>query len=146
METINETKYSYKVYPLQGEDGSVQWTAECIEIKGLVGGGDSPEEAIKELEENMPFHLAAMEENGIKIPSGYAEPEYSGNLSVRLGKRLHKEISEYADKNDTSINETVCQAVRAYISEENAKDKQNFYFENLFKYSPTITMSTGMGY
>ena len=40
------------VYARRAEDGSIYWTAKYIGIDGVVGGGDTPEEAVADLKEN----------------------------------------------------------------------------------------------
>ena len=59
------------VFPLEGEDGSIQWGARFIEIKGCSGGGHSPYEAIRELFVNYKIHLRALKENGMLQPVEY---------------------------------------------------------------------------
>lgn len=45
------------VYPIFMENGKTEWAAEYPNLPYLVGGGDTPEEAVKEAEENKKVYI-----------------------------------------------------------------------------------------
>lgn len=45
------------VYPIFLKNGKTEWAAEYPSLPYLVGGGDSPEEAVKEAEENKKVYI-----------------------------------------------------------------------------------------
>lgn len=49
------------VYPIFMENGKTEWAAEYPSLPYLVGGGDSPEEAVKEAEENKKVYIEECE-------------------------------------------------------------------------------------
>lgn len=49
------------VYPIFLENGKTEWVAEYPSLPYLVGGGDSPEEAVKEAEENKKVYIEECE-------------------------------------------------------------------------------------
>lgn len=49
------------VYPIFLENGKTEWAAEYPSLPYLVGGGDSPEEAVKEAEENKKVYIEECE-------------------------------------------------------------------------------------
>ena len=49
------------VYPIFMENGKTEWAAEYPRLPYLVGGGDSPEEAVKEAEENKKVYIEECE-------------------------------------------------------------------------------------
>lgn len=53
-------RYPVRIYQIETE-GDPEWVAECDGIQGCVGGGDTIEEAYRELEENLEFHLECLE-------------------------------------------------------------------------------------
>ena len=60
------------VYPIFLENGKTEWAAEYPSLPYLVGGGDSPEEAVKEAEENKKVYIDECEidkvqNDGIKV-------------------------------------------------------------------------------
>lgn len=42
---------------------------------------------------------------------------YSGSLNVRLGPDLHRAAAEYASENEMNLNEAICKAVGALVSD-----------------------------
>jgi predicted HicB family RNase H-like nuclease len=80
------------------------------------------EEAIKDAKINLEVHLGFLKEDGFPIPV----PEdidyfkkYSGKISLRLGKKLHKEVACFADKDGVSINSLILMALSCYVGLEN---------------------------
>ena len=49
------------VYPIFLKNGKTEWVAEYTSLPYLVGGGDSPEEAVKEAEENKKVYIEECE-------------------------------------------------------------------------------------
>lgn len=49
------------VYPIFLKNGKTEWVAEYPSLPYLVGGGDSPEEAVKEAEENKKVYIEECE-------------------------------------------------------------------------------------
>lgn len=49
------------VYPIFLKNGKTEWVAEYPNLPYLVGGGDSPEEAVKEAEENKKVYIEECE-------------------------------------------------------------------------------------
>ena len=41
-----------RIEPRKAEDGQTYWSASAVGVSGVVGGGDTPEEALAELQEN----------------------------------------------------------------------------------------------
>ena len=54
--------YEVRVYPKKAEDGSTYWTAMYPSVPGCIGGGDTPEEAIIEAQENLEVSLEYLED------------------------------------------------------------------------------------
>lgn len=60
--------YNVNVYPIRCEDGTIQWGAKFLEVESVVGGGDTPEEAMKSAYENLEAYLEFLKEEGKFIP------------------------------------------------------------------------------
>ena len=60
-------KYPFSVYQAKVEN-HVFWVAESPALNGCVGQGETPDEAIKELELNEASWLETAKEFGISIP------------------------------------------------------------------------------
>lgn len=105
-------EYPIKVYQVETTEG-FEWVAEFIDVPGCVGGGNTKIEAITEAEENLQFHLEGLRELGLPIPSAsnVAEEKYSGKLSLRIGKELHRKITYAAENDDVSINQFIVETL-----------------------------------
>lgn len=107
-------RYPFRVYQTQVEKHAF-WIAESPALKGCVGQGETPEEAIKELETNEQNWLQLAEEYGIKIPEIPMEElsTYSGKLTLRVAPYVHQEASELAKKQGVSLNQYINDAIIA---------------------------------
>lgn len=76
---------------------------------GIVGDGDTVEEAISDLAENKNVRFQHYLDEGLDIPE--PDPgidEYSGRFLMRLPKFLHRQLAESAQANGVSLNKYVC--------------------------------------
>jgi len=60
-------RYTIELYPLDDEDGG-GWIAEIPDLKGCCADGETPEEAIKNLDEAKRIWLETAIRRGISIP------------------------------------------------------------------------------
>lgn len=105
-------KYPFVVYLTQ-VDNHKFWIAESKSLKGCAGQGETPEEAIRELENNENEWLLAAKEYSIAIPEVPVEPEaeYSGKFTVRVSPHVHRTASEMAKQQGISLNQYVNDAI-----------------------------------
>lgn len=108
-------RYSFSVARELVED-HVYWIARCKDVSTLVGQGDTPEEAIAELEENETTWLAFAAEQGLEIPSD--EPahkkRYSGKFVTRISPSAHAMAAMNAAADGISLNQYVSDAISYY--------------------------------
>jgi antitoxin HicB len=102
-------KYQARVFPITCADGTISYGAEFTEIDGCVGGGDTPEEAIREAYENLEVHLEVMREKGLTIPQPLAN--YSGKIVLRISKTTHQKAVELARAEGMSLNSFIDEAL-----------------------------------
>lgn len=112
-------KYPYSTLLFREDDGECYWVARSESLKGCIGTGDTPEEAVKELEENEISWLEAAKEFGTEIPPVPVEKEetYKGKFTVRVAPHIHREASEQAKKQGVSLNQYVNDAIVNYNAE-----------------------------
>ena len=103
--------YEMKVFPQKAEDGTTYWTAMFPAVEGCVGGGDTPEEAVAEAQENLEIFLDYLREEKKKVPDEYNPPEYSGKIALRIAKSTHKRVAERAEQEGISINTFLSNAI-----------------------------------
>lgn len=108
-------KYNFSVSRELVED-HVYWIARCKEVNTIVGQGDTPEEAITELEENEESWLAIAAEHGLEIPSNEPRPrkQYSGKFMTRISPAAHATAAAYAMADGISLNQYVSDAISYY--------------------------------
>ena len=116
--------YELKVYPIKGEDGVEEWCAEFPAIEGIVGGGDSPEQAVKEAVSNLEDYIALLEQEQKTLPTEYNEPDCSGKLSIRMPISLHRNLKRKAEYEGISLN----QLINYYLSSNLVIDIMNENF------------------
>lgn len=101
--------YTIEVVPIPESLGG-GFTARLPEIGRLAitGDGETPEEAIKNLEEVKHERFSEYLKKGLKIPKPEGEKEaYSGRFIVRLPTILHRQLSLAAKQNQISLNQYV---------------------------------------
>ncbi len=105
-------KYGFNVYKTKVEE-HVFWIAESKDLKGCVGQGETPDEAIQELKFNEEEWLDAAVEYGVCIPEPSIEEatEYSGKFMTRMSPKVHKEAAENAEREGISLNQYVINSV-----------------------------------
>jgi len=76
---------------------------------GIVGDGDTVEEALSDLAENKKARFRHYLDEGLEIPEpDPGKDEYSGRFLMRLPKFLHRQLAESARANGVSLNQYVC--------------------------------------
>lgn len=105
-------KYGFNVYKTQVDD-HVFWIAESKDLKGCIGQGETPDEALNELQANEEEWLDAAKEYKIDIPCPTIEKndQYSGRFVTRISSQVHKEAVENANRQGISLNQYVNNAI-----------------------------------
>jgi predicted HicB family RNase H-like nuclease len=98
------------------------YVARLQEIPYLIGTGNTPESAIKELEINKRLKFETDIESGIPIP----EPnKYSGQFHIRVGTSIHESLARLASAENVSLNQYITNVLARAVgaSEKNPKKK-----------------------
>lgn len=108
LDQFKKLKYSVKLTPISEEDGG-GWLAEIPELKGCMTDGETPEEALKNIEDAKIAWVTTALKRGqtIPLPNSDDNNEYSGKFTLRLPKFLHKELTIAAQKDDISLNQYI---------------------------------------
>ncbi|MEW6572203.1 MAG: type II toxin-antitoxin system HicB family antitoxin [Bacillota bacterium] len=100
-------EYPVFLRPLSEEDGG-GWFAEIPDLPGCMSDGETREEALKNLDEAKRAWITAALEQGQKVPlPKKEEDEYSGKLTLRMPKLLHRELARAAEKERVSLNQLI---------------------------------------
>lgn len=74
------------------------------DLQGCMTQADSPEEIVPMAMDAKRAWLTVRYEDELDIPLPTHPEEYSGRFVLRMPKRLHRELAEAAQRNDTSLN------------------------------------------
>ncbi len=97
--------HAMKVFYSKEDKG---WIAMAPELKGCSAFGDTPEEALKELERAIEGWAAVAQDMGWRIPKPAAarfSGKATGRLLLRIPKRLHHELVKEAASEGVSLNQ-----------------------------------------
>ena len=100
------------------EDGV--FVASVPELDGCFADGDSIEEALANLDEVLREWLELAVEEGAAVPQPRRQSAevYSGRFSVRVPRSLHRELSERAEAEGSSLNQLVAVLLAAALRDQ----------------------------
>ena len=104
--------YTLNVY--LDDDG--EYLAHFVEMPDVSAFGESPEEAILELQTAWEGVKESYQKHGEPIPVAPARKEYSGQFNVRIDRRLHRALAMEAAKAGISLNAIVSQKLARSVS------------------------------
>jgi len=105
---------------LRNVDGG--YTAQILEFPGCVAEGDTPDEAMMDLDEAASSWIEVAIEQKESIPEPLANHGYSGKINLRIPKSVHKQAALFAQKDDVSLNQFFTGAIAARIGSEEFYD------------------------
>ncbi len=91
------------------EEDSGEWVAHFIELPNVSAIGDTPEEALHELEIAWEAMKESYKKHGDEIPVAPIKKEYSGQFNVRIDKRIHRALAIEAARAGITLNALVAQ-------------------------------------
>lgn len=98
-------KLPYTVIVEQWEDGKgPYWVARIAELPHCLIHADTPEEAIKEIQEVKMDWIKSNLERGLPIPEPRSR-KYSGQIRLRISPSLHKLLTYRAETEGMSLNQ-----------------------------------------
>lgn len=135
MENKNNIKsrnYKIEIAKLSEEDGG-GFLATVPTLPGCMSDGETQEEALTNVQDAIECWIETAEEIGKEIPHSdvyKSENDYSGKLSLRIPKSLHKKVSERADVEECSINQLIMMYVSMGIGNEYGKQHVSITLNN----------------
>lgn len=108
-----------KTLEYKGFQGSVDFDTQSEEMYGKIlhindlvtYEADSFKELRKSFEESVDDYLDTCAQLGVE-----PEKPFSGSFNVRIGIHMHKELSKFAARHNSSINDVVKDAVNCHIN------------------------------
>lgn len=135
-----ERNYRIEISKLSDEDGG-GFLATVPALPGCMSDGETQEEALINVKDAIKCWIETAEEIGREIPceDGYrSEDNYSGKLSLRIPKTLHKQISELSDKEGCSINQLIIMYISMGVGSEFGKNQVNITYNKPNREMPII--------
>lgn len=134
LSTDLKLKYRLEIYALSEEDGG-GYVAEVPELPGCMTDGDTKEEAIEKAKDAIESWIEVAKETGRAIPEPKyykEEDDYSGRITIRIPKVLHKELAETAEEQGVSINQLIVYYLSKSIGTELSAVKEETEFLKTF--------------
>ena len=98
---------AYPVRLTRRTDDDVYWFAEIPDLPGCMADGATPDEAIAELEEAKELWIETHIADGLEVPEPADLMGYSGKLSLRIPKSLHRRLADQAKQEGVSLNQHI---------------------------------------
>lgn len=96
------------------------WFVRIKELPGCMSQGETPQEAITQIEEALVLWLEAALEANLPIPEPKPDADFSGKFIVRLPKSLHRKAVEQAEMEGVSLNQWVLSVIAEAVGQERA--------------------------
>lgn len=122
----------YKIEISKDDDGDYIATMPDL---GCIADGATMDEAINELIEVANDFIKLAEEDGklIPEPKRYEEEiNYSGKLTLRMPKSLHRMVAEKAQKEESSINQLIMMYISMGLGNEFGKNQVSINLDTSF--------------
>ena len=98
------SKLPYTILVERHDDQGTYWVARVLELPHCLIHADSPEAAIKEIEEVKLDWIRSNLEDGLPVPEP-TSTKYSGEIRIRMPPSLHQLLSQRAAKEGISLNQ-----------------------------------------
>jgi predicted RNase H-like HicB family nuclease len=96
------------------------YVASIQEFPGCVAEGDTPQEAIQNLDKAAASWVEVALSNGYEIREPVSFYGFSGKIALRIPRGLHKQVAEIAELEDSSINQLLVTAIANYAGNKQA--------------------------
>ncbi len=97
----------YTINVFLDDDG--EYLAHFVELPNISAFGESPEDALRELQTAWEGVKESYLKHGEPVPVAPARKEYSGQFNVRIDRRVHRALAIEAAKAGVSLNAIVSQ-------------------------------------
>jgi predicted RNase H-like HicB family nuclease len=104
-------------------DESGGYTAHISELPGCIAEGETPDEAVRALDDAMEDWIEAVLESGTAVPPPLRVEGFSGRLVLRLPKTSHRMAAERAQADGVSLNQWIVEAVGERLGAEALADR-----------------------
>ena len=111
MKKTIPTEYEMTIIP--EEDGYL--AARFPDFPGIITGGRTPEEAVRNAREALQVTLETMHARKMPLPA--PKRAFSGQFNVRVPRSLHRALVRSADEEGVSLNALVSQLLHTGLAQ-----------------------------
>jgi predicted HicB family RNase H-like nuclease len=104
LEYYMKLPYTTVIRTDENNDGSPCYVASLLELPHCIGVGDTPAEAVEELELHKRMKIETHLEEGFPIPE---PPKYTGQFHLRIQPSLHESLARMAELEHVSLNQYI---------------------------------------
>jgi antitoxin HicB len=112
FEHLMQLPYRIELYP--ADEGG--YVATIPDLPGCVTQGETPEEALKLIEDAKAAWISTALDQNLAIPQPASSTSYSGKLNVRMPKSLHRALVQAAETEGVSLNSLIVYQLMRAIS------------------------------
>ena len=123
-------KLPYSRVLIRDEDS---YAAEILEFPGCFSQGETPDEAISNLDKAAQSWIQAAINMGQQIPEPYVNQGFSGKIALRLPKSLHRLSIRLAERDGVSLNQFLVSAISAHAGVKDFHNHLSKRLENRFE-------------
>jgi len=113
-------KLPYTIAVERREEQGGYYVARYIELPHFIMTGDTPEEAVRELEAEKREWFELNIKEGNKIPLPLKSRKYSGKIILRMSPNLHEHLIRTAELQGASLNSFMVKAIAQAAGYEEA--------------------------
>lgn len=129
---MDSRNYKYEV-SCESLNDTVQWIVRYPDLPGIIGSGDTEEEALKEAKENKDFYLDYLEDTHKPFPIQTTnEYDVSGKITLRMSKSTHRKLINQSEKEGISLNQLINEALVVYIERKSTIEACSEMFFDLY--------------
>lgn len=112
-----EREYRFEVFT-DYSSGEREYVVKYYDFENVIGVGDSIAEAIEDANENLDLYLQYCKEQNRSIPepSIHEESSFSGKVTLRMSRSLHKLVDKKSKEEGISLNAYLNEAIAAYTN------------------------------
>ena len=83
------------------------FVAKVLEFPSLSAQGETPQEALSELQGVVAFVIQDLKEEWEPVPEPISLRSFSGKLNLRMPESLHRELAAEAQEENISLNQLI---------------------------------------
>jgi antitoxin HicB len=111
----------YTIAVERRDDQGTYYVGRYIELPNFIMTGDTPEEAVSELESEKLEWFEFNIKKGNKIPLPIKSRKYSGKIILRMPPELHEHLIELSELQGTSLNNYMVKTLSRFSGYEDSE-------------------------